>query len=394
MNEQWVEELRSQFPVTKQLAFFDIAYENCGSSFGREAMERFFTDKADVGPGIVKAGGAGKGNAIGVIAETRELLRQFLHCPEVRNIAFTKNTNEGINMLLQGFPFQPGDNVVTADLEHVSVLMPCLNVKRRGVECRVAKSPDGITLPVEVLLAETDERTRMMVVSYVQSSSGYKLDLPCLARECHKRGIYLVVDGIQALGFQTVDVQELGVDAMASSCYKGLLATEGVGFLYCGDELMAKVEPVFAADSPALTVDRERWEIGCTDPRDARKLENGTISFMGIYGLNAGLKQLMQIGMDRVEAHVSGCLTDLYQGLNALGYEIVTPFAPERRCHSLMVRAGGDNQEMVDFFLERGVFFSRGRMDCIRISVAPFTTREDMDRLLRVARLWREAQSN
>lgn len=394
MNEQWVEELRSQFPVTEQLAFFDIAYENCGSSFGREAMEQFFTDKADVGPGLVKAGGAGKGNAIGVIAETRELLRQFLRCPEVRNIAFTKNTNEGINMLLQGFPFQPGENVVTADLEHVSVLMPCLNVKRLGVECRVAKSPDGITLPVEALLAETNDRTRMMVVSYVQSSSGYKLDLPRLARECHKRGVYLVVDGIQALGFQKVDVQELGVDAMAASCYKGLLATEGVGFLYCGDELMTKVEPVFAADSPALTVDREQWEICCTDPGDARKLENGTISFMGIYGLNAGLKRLMQIGMDRIEAHVSGCLTYLYQELNALGYEIVTPFALERRCHSLMVRAGGDNQEMVDFFLERGVFFSRGRMDCVRISAAPFTTREDMDRQLRVARLWRETQSN
>ena len=279
---------------------------------------------------------------------------------------------------------------MVGDLEHASVLMPCLNVRRLGAECRVARSPDGCTLPEELLLSAADGTTRIMVVSAVQSCSGYQLDLKRLAGECHTRGIYLIVDGIQALGFRRMDVSDLGIDALTASCYKGLLATEGVGFLYCAQALMEQVAPVFAADSPALGIDRESWSITCPDPGDARKLENGTISFMGIYGLDAGLERLMEIGMDRVERHVSDCFEYLYRGLEGLGFVIDTPFLPARRCHSLLVREQR-SQELVDYCLERGVLFSRGRDGHVRISVAPFTTRGDMDKLLDTFRQWKQA---
>lgn len=391
MNELWVEELRSQFPVTQRTAFFDIAYENCGADFLRETMERYFDHKADIRPGLVKAGGAGKGDAIGVIAETRQLLADFFHAPDIRNLAFTANTCQGMNLVLQGFPWQSGDNVVVGDLEHVSVLMPCLHLKERGVECRVARARGGMILTADDLLALADEHTRIIAVSYVQSCSGYKVDLAYLASECHKRGIYLVTDAIQAAGFQKIDVQALGVDALVSSCYKGLLAAEGVGFVYCTEELARQLRPVFAGDSPALTLDREHMEIRCPDPADVRKLEAGTIPFPGIYMLHTGLRRLMDIGIDRVEAHVSACFEQVYRGLEALGYSIVTPFEPEHRCHSMAVKME-HNQEAVDFFLERGVFFSCGREGCVRISVAPFTNEEDVERLLSVAQTWLEEQ--
>lgn len=391
MKELWVEELRRQFPVTQRTAFFDIAYENCGASFQRESIETYFDHRADIHPGLVKAGGAGKGDAIGVIADTRQRLADFLHAPDIRRLAFTANTCQGLNMVLEGFPFQPGDNVVVGDLEHVAVLMPCLHLKRRGVECRVVPAAGGMILTAEDLLARADERTRIIAVSYVQSCSGYRIDLAYLAAECHKRGIYLVTDAIQALGFRDVDVQALGVDALVSSCYKGLLAAEGIGFVYCGEELAERIQPVFAGDSPALTLDRENWEVRCTDPRDVRKLESGTIPFPGIYMLNAGLRRLTEIGMARVEAHVSDCFEQVYRGLERLGFRIVTPFEPEHRCHSMAVRMDR-NQEAVDFFLERGVFFSCGREGCVRISVAPFTNGEDIGRLLRTAQAWLEVR--
>lgn len=393
MSDSWVESLRAQFPVTRNTAFFDIAYENCGASFVRDVMEDFFRHKADVHPGLVKAGGAGKGETIGVIAQARQRLADFLNAPSIKNLAFTANTCQAVNLLLQGFPFQPGDNVVVGDMEHVSVLMPCLQLKQRGVECRVVPSPDGVTLPAEALLAHTDARTRVVAVSYVQSRSGYKVDLARLARECHERNIFLITDAIQALGFQRVDVAALGVDALVASGYKGLLATEGVGFLYCGDRLLEQVSPVFAGDSPALTIDRDSWEIRCTDPLDARKLECGTIPFQSIYGLSAGLGRLLDIGLDRVEAHVSHCFEQVYQGLQSLGYTLATPFSPAERCHSMLV-ATRRNQEMVDYFLEHGVFFSRSVEGYVRISVAPFTDQADIDALLRVAAQWRAAEGD
>ncbi len=388
MSDSWVETLHAQFPVTRNTAFFDIAYENCGASFVRDTMEDFFRHKADVHPGLVKAGGAGKGETIGVIAQARQRLAEFLNAPSIKHLAFTANTCQAVNLLLQGFPFEPGDNVVVGDMEHVSVLMPCLQLKQKGVECRVVPSPDGVTLPADLLLSHTDAHTRILAVSYVQSRSGYKVDLARLAEECHKRNIFLITDAIQALGFQRVDVTALGVDALVASGYKGLLATEGLGFLYCGDKLLEQVSPVFAGDSPALTVDREKWEICCTDPLDARKLECGTIPFQSIYGLNAALGRLLEIGMDRVEEHVSQCFEQVYQGLQSLGYTLATPFAPAERCHSMMV-ATRRNQEMVDFFLEHGVLFSRSVESYVRISVAPFTNQADIDKLLQVAAQWR-----
>jgi len=387
MNEPWVAHLREQFPITRQTAFFDIAYENCGSTFVKDAMAQYFDHKAEVYPGLVKAGGAGKGETIGVISQARERLARFLHAPSVRNLAFTQNTTQGINLLLQGFPFRPGDNVVVGELEHVAVLMPCLYLKQRGVGCKLARSCDGVTLTARELLSQADEHTRVIAASYVQSCSGSKLDLKYLADACHERGIYLITDGIQALGFQRVDVQELGVDALVASCYKGLLATEGVGFLYCNDSLLAEVRPVFAGDSPGLQLDRESMEVRCPDPLDARKLECGTIPFQAIYGLSAGLERLMEIGMEQVERHVSECYERVYRGLAELGYALATPLEPDRRCHSMLVRTDR-NREMVAFFLEHGVFFSQGREGYVRIAVAPFTTQEDIDALLRTARLW------
>lgn len=388
MNEPWVNELRAQFPVAQKLAFFDIAYENCGASFVRESMEQYLDQKADIRPGIVKAGGKGKGETIGIIADAREKLAKFLGAPSIQSVAFTENTCQAVNLLLQGFPFAPGDNVVVGDLEHVSVLMPCLYLKEKGVDCKVVPSKDGMTLSAEELLAAVDDHTRVVVVSYVQSRSGYKIDLPKLARECHKRGIWVITDAIQALGFQPVDVNELGCDALVSSCYKGILGVEGVGFLYCSDPLLELVKPTFAGDSPALTIDKEKWEIVCPEVRDARKFESGTIPFQAIYGLRAGISRLLEIGTDNIGRHVDACFRKVYEGMTALGYDIVTPFEPEHRCHSMAIRVD-HNAEMVDYCLEHGVFFSKGVDSYIRIAVAPFTTQEDIDTLLKVAGDWK-----
>ena len=90
---------------------------------------------------------------------------------------------------------------------------------------------------------------------------------------------------------------------------------------------------------------------------------------------------------EQVERHVSACYEQVHRGLTALGFEVATPLEPEKRCHSMLV-CTDRNREMVDFFLEQGVFFSPGREGYVRISVAPFTAQEDIDALFQAARLW------
>jgi len=383
----WVEELRSQFAVTEKTVFLDVAYENCGGRFLGEADERFYADWADVSPGVVKAGGAGKGRIIEVVAETRRLIAELLGGVDPGHVAFTKNTNEGINIVLQGFPFRAGDNVVTWDQEHSSVLMPCLNLERRGVECRVAVSPDGVSVTPDLLWQRVDKNTRIIGVSHVQSRTGYRIDLEGLARRCREAGIYLVVDAIQSLGFCPLDAAGWGVDAVATACYKGLLGAAGSGFLYCRGELLEQLWPVYAADNACLRIvnDDGNWSISCDDPGDARKLENSTLNFAGIYQLHAGLRQLLAIGMDAIHAHITELVDVLYAGLTELGYRIVTPADRDRRCHSLAMTMD-DVKAGFAYFQSRGVFLSLSAGRYIRMSVAPFTTRGDIERTLAVAR--------
>ena len=123
------------------------------------------------------------------------------------------------------------------------------------------------------------------------------------------------------------------------------------------------------------------------------KLEAGTIPFQSIYALRAGITRLMEIGMDQVAAHIRACMVRLEQGLTELGYRIALPYDPNFSCNSLMV-CTEHNQEMTDFFLRNGVFFSCGKPGLVRMSVAPFTMEQDIVRLLEVAKLWKETHTN
>ena len=389
MQEAWVEALRAEFPAAEKLAFFDTAYENCGSRFARQAAEQFFDDKAEVGPGLVKAGGAGKGPAIGVIAETRRLLSELINAEGIERMAFTANTTQGINLVLQSYPFKPGDSVVVAAMEHVAVLMPCLWLRRKGVNIKLVKPENPMLLTEDDLLAAADETTRFIVCSWVQSASGCKVDMKALTCAAHFRDIYVLTDVIQGIGFEPVDVREMGMDALSASPYKGMLGIEGMGFLYVNEKLCRELSPVFSGDGPVMTIDREKGEIVYkpgTDERDARKLEAGTIPMLSIYCLNAALKRMAEIGQETIAAHVLDCYNRVYDGLTALGYAITTSRDPARHSHSMIVQVGGDPHIFVEWALERGVYLSGGRNGHVRVSVAPFTTDDDIEKLLTLFR--------
>ncbi|MCL2497205.1 MAG: aminotransferase class V-fold PLP-dependent enzyme [Symbiobacteriaceae bacterium] len=386
-SEAWVYKLRREFPVATKSTFLDIAYENCGATFTRQALEQYLQDWSDTSPGVVKAGGEGKGRTMEVVAVTRDHIARLLGGVDPSHIAFTKNTNEGINAVLQGFPFQTGDNVITFRDEHPSVIMPCLHLALQGVECRIAEADDGVSLIPEKLLSYANERTRFIVISHVQSRTGYKIDLEHLAALCRERGIYLLVDAIQSLGFCPLDAQAWRVHGVASACYKGLLGIHGLGFLYTAPELLQELTPVFVASNRAIRLDLAKPGLTFTLPSDGRKLENSTLNFIGIYVLLEALQRIERIGIDNIAHHISYLLTKLYTGLDALGYSVITPGDAKHRCHSLAL-ADSTPEKLYAHFLEQGVFASLSGGRYLRLSVAPFNTEEDISEALRVAALY------
>lgn len=381
--------LREQFPATKDGVFLDVAYDNSGSDLAVKALTRYIRELHVIEKDQQKFGGAGRGKGAKAVVETRKLIAEFLGGVDPSCIAFTKNTNEGISNVLLGFPFEEGDNIITCEIEHPSVIMPCLAIANCGVECRVIPSADGISITPEELLAVADPHTRFIVVSHVQSATGYKIDLEKLCRLAHEKGIYVLVDAIQSLGFTICDVAKWQPDLITAAGYKGLLAIDGIGFMYCAHGLLEKVMPPLAASNDGLCIDKSLWKLGQAMPDNALKFENSSMNIAGIYALNAGIRTLMDIGMEQIDAHIGMLFHKLYDGLTALGYTVVTP---RERCHSShsVSTLFPDPADAYAFFMEQGIHISFSAGKYIRASIPAFANEQDIDKMLEVAKMYRE----
>lgn len=382
----WWNELRSQFPVTKLCTYMDSAYDCGGSLLGRAAAERYFDEWAPAAA-AAKRGGPGREPFFVTADETREYIGQILGGVPARNVTITKNTNEGFNIIMQGFEFKPGDNVVTFDREHSSILVPCIHAAQaKGVEVRFAGMGPECIPSLEALWEQVDDHTVMILVSYVQSLSGFKMDLEKLGRRCREKGIFLVVDGIQGVGLSRFEAEKWGVSAVSAGAYKGLGAFISIGYLYICDELMKRVRPTFVAYNNQIVLDRSGVQpvVRYLDELNAAKYDNSSSDLLGTYVLHDAVKALLDIGTEHIEERILRLLGRLYDGLYEMGYEIVTPRDRERQCASLCIRSGNADK-IYEYFLSNKVIITNGRGGFLRISLGAYSNEEDIERTLETA---------
>ena len=218
-----------------------------------------------------------------IVNNTRPKLQKLINAKESHEIAFVKNTAEGISILANGIKYNEGDNIVIADQEHQSILFPWIAARERyGAQLKVVKSI-GKDVDVDGLIAAIDEHTRVVAVSSVQFSTGFRADLKKLGAACKEKGVIFCVDGIQALGRLKIDVQEMNIDWLAAGGNKGLLATLGAGFVYCSDRIVKDIIPCYAGyqstvshvSPPSITTEFDHLE---WYPH-ARRFESGNLSY-------------------------------------------------------------------------------------------------------------------
>ena len=383
----WCNELRSQFPVTELCTYMDSAYDCGGSLIGKAAAQRYFEDWVEAAA-TAKRGGPGREPFFKIADETREYIAELLGGVPAKNVTITKNTNEGFNIIMQGFAFQPGDNIVTFDREHSAILAPCINAaKSRDVKCKFAKMDAEFNPSLETLWEQVDDHTAMVFVSHVQSLTGCKMDLKELGRRCQERGIFLIVDAIQSMGLSSFHAEEWGVSAVSGGGYKGLGAFISIGYLYCCDELLKKVKPTFVSNNYAqilLDYKDSVPVLSCSDPLNASKFDNRSSDYLGTYVFHDSLKHILQIGTDQIESHITRLLDRLYTGLQELGYALITPNQSKRRCASLCIKSRHAD-EIYRYFLEKNVILSCSGGKYVRMSLGAYNNEEDIERGLAVA---------
>lgn len=226
---------RHQMPIVHRWAYFDHAAVSPLPEPARAALANWAEDAS-------LRGDTSWPNWSDQTEEVR-LLAAGLIGALPTEIALLHNTTEGINLVAEGFPWQPGDNVVTLADEFPSNQYAWMSLASRGVETRRVPTHGG-TVDLGRLADACDRRTRVPAISWVSYSSGWRNDLDRLAELAHSRGALLLVDAIQALGVVPLDVRQTPVDFLAADGHKWLLGPEGAGVFFLRREHLDRLRPL------------------------------------------------------------------------------------------------------------------------------------------------------
>lgn len=272
-------------------------------------------------------------------AALRDALARLCGASGGEHIALLKNTTECISAVAWGTDWREGDNLVLPAGEFPSNRLPWLAQRARGVEVRevdIRRAADA----EQALVDAMDRRTRLLSVSAVQWSDGFRVDLERLGTACSARGVRFFVDAIQQVGALAVDVEACHIDFLAADAHKWLLGPEGIAVFFSREqprlELGLLQQGWHMCDEP-WNFDREDW----TPSRRAQRFEAGSPNTLGQVALHASAGLLLEIGMERIERRVLANTDLLLRELPALrGVQLLTRAERTRRSGIVTFRCG------------------------------------------------------
>ncbi len=316
--------------------------------------------------------------------ETRE------HCGtlfgvDASDISFISSTSEGMNIVAYGLEWQPGDNVVIADVEFGSGVYPWTLLNNKGVEVKIVRHRDW-QISISDIEAQIDSRTRLVVMSHVSMFTGQRIQLQTLANAVHRRGALLVLDATHSTGVVRVDAS--CADIVISSCYKWLLGTHGTAIFYWNRKTLPDLNAPFLGWASAATAGGWKDPLVLTQHQDALRFMPANPNYLGIYILNNALNNLLPLGIDNIEQHALSLTGQLRDGISNLDIEklrlsIMTPDTPENRGGNICIMS--DRVDEISAELRnRGVLVwgTYGGDSRLRISAHVYNDESDIDACL------------
>lgn len=263
------------------------------------------------------AGNPGRGShgmalaAAEVVEETRTLLARLFNIPTPERIIFTLNCTDAINMGLKGL-LRPGDHVITDSIGHNSLARPLKKLERQGVKVeRLLPSPSNGVLSPHAIEAAITERTRLLVVTHGSNVTGVVQPIEKYGEIARRHGIVFMVDAAQTAGKCPIDVQTSFVDLLAFSGHKGLFGPPGTGGLYISQRV--DLDTMREGGTGTFSEMEEQPDVF------PDKHESGTLNTVGICGLGAGLKFILEQGLEKIRAKEEKLTQKLIQGLSNIG---------------------------------------------------------------------------
>jgi selenocysteine lyase/cysteine desulfurase len=204
-----------------------------------------------------------------------------------------------------------------------------MNLKRRGVEIKWYEARGGRLCP-EDLEPLIDRRTRLVTLSAVQFSNGFRQDLAATSEICAKRGVLLNLDAIQHVGALELDVGRYKLDYVSVGGHKWLLGPIGTGFFYCRADSMDRIHPA-SVGYHSVDKSEDHMDYDLTFRKDAGRFEEALVNFPGVYGLDAALDLHLEIGPAAIERRIRVLGDHAIERLQSKGCRIVSSLDDSER---------------------------------------------------------------
>ena len=329
-----------------------------------------------------------------MIYETRERISDLVGLGAPEQVAFTCNSTESLNTVIQGL-FSEGDHVITTVLEHNSVLRPLYLMEKRGVSLTILPCDEKGVLCYDRLEESIRPDTRAVVCTHASNLTGNRIDLERVGDICRSHGLSFVVDASQTAGVLPIDMKRMHIDVLCFTGHKGLLGPQGTGGICVREGLW--IRPLKAGGSGVHTYLKEH-------PRDMpTALEAGTLNGHGIAGLHAALGFIHDTGIEAIHKREAALMRRFYEGVTRIpGVKVYGDFSTDDRAAIVSLNIGDyDSSEVSDeLALTYGIStrpgahcaplmhqsFGTVEQGMVRFSFSCFNTEDEVDEGIRAVR--------
>ena len=262
-------------------------------------------------------------DAARTVYDARVRLASLFGCPRVDHVAFTANSTEALNMAINGL-IDPGDHVISTDLEHNSVLRPLYRLEaEHGAELSFVSADKLGNVDYADFERLMKPNTRAVVCTNASNLTGTVLDIERIAKTAHSHGALVIVDASQTAGCWPIDMKKMGIDVLCFTGHKGLMGPQGTGGICVKEGI--EIRPFKVGGSGVQSYSR-------THPAEyPTRLEAGTLNGHGIAGLGAAAKFISETGVENIHAKERSLMLRFYEGVkNIEGVTVYGDFTKDK----------------------------------------------------------------